>query len=361
MHSLLFIPDISGFTQFVTETEIAHSRHIVAELLELLIDADTLGLTVAEIEGDAILFYKYEDVPPVEALFDQAREMFTRFHAHLKQYETRRICQCGACTTAHKLTLKIVAHSGPVEFLEVKNFRKPYGSDLILVHLLLKNDIPSSEYLLLTDQVCGPPNTTPQPNWGEVARGSNEYRDVGLIPYKYVSLAPLHAEVPEPQPLAPFALTNNPIVLETTVNRSVDAVYDLASTLAYRTRFNTEVDDFLYEPDRVNRMGTRHQCIVNGKVLDFETIAADFGEDVIVYGERPENPPLVADYALFWLLQEDGPRTHLRLEAHIHPRPGLQHILALPFRVAIKWNMQRILASFQRVAEAETDAPLTPA
>ena len=34
---LLFIPDISGFTRFVNETEIDHSRLIIQELLE---DAD---------------------------------------------------------------------------------------------------------------------------------------------------------------------------------------------------------------------------------------------------------------------------------------------------------------------------------
>ncbi|MFC2085655.1 hypothetical protein ACFLRO_00420 [Bacteroidota bacterium] len=31
---LLFVPDISGFTQFVKATEISHSRHIIQELLE---------------------------------------------------------------------------------------------------------------------------------------------------------------------------------------------------------------------------------------------------------------------------------------------------------------------------------------
>ena len=38
--TLLFVPDISGFTRFVNETEISHSRHIIAELLETLIDAN---------------------------------------------------------------------------------------------------------------------------------------------------------------------------------------------------------------------------------------------------------------------------------------------------------------------------------
>ena len=40
---LLFIPDISGFTRFVNETEIEHSRLIIQELLELLINANQIG------------------------------------------------------------------------------------------------------------------------------------------------------------------------------------------------------------------------------------------------------------------------------------------------------------------------------
>ena len=35
---LLFIPDITGFTEFVTNIELTHSRHIIQELLEILID-----------------------------------------------------------------------------------------------------------------------------------------------------------------------------------------------------------------------------------------------------------------------------------------------------------------------------------
>ena len=60
---LLFIPDISGFTRFINETEINHSRLIIQELLEILINANNIGLEVSEVEGDAILFYKFGDLP----------------------------------------------------------------------------------------------------------------------------------------------------------------------------------------------------------------------------------------------------------------------------------------------------------
>jgi hypothetical protein len=36
--ALIFIPDISGFTEFVTFTEINHAKHIIEELLSVIID-----------------------------------------------------------------------------------------------------------------------------------------------------------------------------------------------------------------------------------------------------------------------------------------------------------------------------------
>ena len=66
--ALYFIPDISGFTKFVTSTEIEHSRHIISELLELLIDANILGLKLVEIEGDALFMYTTDDQSMKELL-----------------------------------------------------------------------------------------------------------------------------------------------------------------------------------------------------------------------------------------------------------------------------------------------------
>jgi len=53
-NALIFIPDISGFTKFVNETEISHSQHIIQELLETIVNSNTLGLSLSEIEGGAV-------------------------------------------------------------------------------------------------------------------------------------------------------------------------------------------------------------------------------------------------------------------------------------------------------------------
>jgi hypothetical protein len=65
---LLFIPDISGFTRLVNEIEIEHSRHIIQQLLEVIINANESGLEISEIEGDAILFYKFGEPLELEVL-----------------------------------------------------------------------------------------------------------------------------------------------------------------------------------------------------------------------------------------------------------------------------------------------------
>ncbi|MEO0877629.1 MAG: DUF2652 domain-containing protein, partial [Bacteroidota bacterium] len=101
--SLLFLPDISGFTEFVQNTEVEHSQHVIAELLEILIDANTIGLELAEIEGDALFFYKEEQVPTLEEFLEQVELMYTAFYSHLKLLEKHRICPCNACAKAPEL------------------------------------------------------------------------------------------------------------------------------------------------------------------------------------------------------------------------------------------------------------------
>ena len=93
---LLFIPDISGFTRFVNEVEIGHSRFIIQQLLEVLIKANDFGLEISEIEGDAILFYRFGD-SKLNEIYWHEEKMFNAFHRQLSLYEDHRICHREAC------------------------------------------------------------------------------------------------------------------------------------------------------------------------------------------------------------------------------------------------------------------------
>src|SRR5688572_29395887 len=192
---LLFIPDISGFTRFVNETEINHSRLIIQELLEIMINSNQIGLEVSEIEGDAILFYKFGKSPELEELYKQVEKMFCEFHRHLNAYDQLRYCYCTACTSAINLTLKIITHYGEFTGYNVKNFSKLIGKDIIVAHQLLKNDIDQHEYWLVTDGLGGDKISDDLPaklNWNK----SSKQTETGTIPFQYTQLSHLKNQIP---------------------------------------------------------------------------------------------------------------------------------------------------------------------
>jgi hypothetical protein len=130
--AIILIPDISGFTDFTTTTEIDHSAHITTELLELIVNSNETEFTLAEIEGDAVLFYRTGEPLQREQLVDQCLSMFSNFHRQLMVIERDTVCQCGACQSATNLTLKFVAHFGAIKEVKVAHFVKATGVDMII-------------------------------------------------------------------------------------------------------------------------------------------------------------------------------------------------------------------------------------
>jgi len=176
-NGFIFIPDISGFTQFVNNVELKHSQHIIRELLEIILDANEMGLKVSEVEGDAILFYKLGELPDLDVAYRQVEKMFLSFHKHLALYESLRTCHCKACVSAIHLSLKIITHYGEFAEFKIKNFLKLIGKDVIVAHQLLKNDIPEHEYWLITDDLSGgvpPGKFTPWIKWDQGSKQVNE-------------------------------------------------------------------------------------------------------------------------------------------------------------------------------------------
>ena len=152
--AIILIPDISGFTGFTGATEIDHAAHIITELLELIVASNETDFTLAEIEGDAVLFYRKGEPLRRERLIDQCLRMFANFHQRLMVIERDTVCQCGACQTASKLTLKFIVHFGYIKEIKVAQFVKATGINMIVAHRLLKNDIGAHEYILITEPCC---------------------------------------------------------------------------------------------------------------------------------------------------------------------------------------------------------------
>jgi hypothetical protein len=153
--TLLLIADIGGYTRFMNANRLtlSHAQQLVADLLESLLDGADGVFEVSKLEGDAVLLYSPTGRPlPSGTELEQVLvRMRGAFRRKRDQFAVDNSCSCEACQQAGRLTLKFVTHPGEVAFQKVRSFRELAGVDVILVHRMLKNDVPVPEYLLMTE------------------------------------------------------------------------------------------------------------------------------------------------------------------------------------------------------------------
>lgn len=355
--SLLFLPDISGFTKFVQTTEAAHSQHVIAELLEVLIDANTQDMRLAEIEGDALFFYKEDEIPSQERLLAQIETMFTAFYSHLKLLETNRICPCNACASAPDLQLKIVAHCGDLQFIEVKGNRKPFGQQVIEAHRLLKNSIDSENYALISKELA---STIELPiyYYSKLYRfkeGADNY-DGKELPYIYTLIdnGKLSLNSFDKGMKVNFERPPN-VSLQKDFEVSAKSLMEYITNYGYRHNWVKGVDKFEYNEDEVTRLGSEHVCVINGKHLDFVTVTKDVEMGKLIYGEMTTSPPPVdAAYQFYTIEPISESSCKLTIEGYWEAKSPLKKLaIALFVKRLFKKNIQEAMNGLHLFAEKE--------
>ncbi len=324
--STLFIPDISGFTKFVKNTEIKHGQHIIEELIALILKEGSKSFEVAEIEGDAVFFFKHNKKLSIDAIAAEAERIYTAFHTHLQAYDHRRICNCGACSTASDLQLKFVTHSGEIALADFgKDKNKPYGEPVIAVHRLLKTKIGHKEYLLFSDGFRGEEQTQ--------VDGSGSYQDqeLGTIPFGYrliddwrEGITPLEAHLPEVKP-------DIQVLAKRKIPFNIDILHTFITDFRYRHLWNHEADDIIFDESKINQIGAEHYCIVNGKNLFFDTIKPKVEEVQRSYGEVLKNP---------------SPLSYFETNFVMTPIDDNATLLDFRMSAKFKWVWQKLLSRF---------------
>ena len=289
--AIVFIPDISGFTDFTSATEIDHAAHIITELLELLVESNQSGFTLAEIEGDAVLFYRTGEPLGRQQLVEQCLTMFSTFHQRLMVIERDTVCQCGACQSASNLTLKFIAHFGYLKEIKVARFVKATGVDMIVAHRLLKNDIDSHEYILMTEACCeavGPSDQHPALQW---SKSSHAYDAIGTIKYEFATLSGYRKQIVPPAAPPRFVVEKGEDNLELVINAPLKAVYQTLIDVDKRPEWLDGVDTINREMTS-ERIGMRHNCVFHGLKLINTAVHRDFHEDRAFYSEKVEIPEI---------------------------------------------------------------------
>ena len=153
----LVLADISGFTAFVTTTELEHGPPIIAELLEAVIGRLAPPLQIQEVEGDAVFAFALDDrLVPAVTLLDVVDDAFAAFRTRRRALADDGSCACRACRSVGSLDLKVIAHHGAFLRQTVAGHSQLGGTDVILAHRLLKNRLArTAGYLLLTEAALG--------------------------------------------------------------------------------------------------------------------------------------------------------------------------------------------------------------
>jgi hypothetical protein len=317
--ALIYIPDISGFTRFVNDTEIQHSQHIIEELLEVLLESNDLMMDVSEIEGDAILFYRVGDPPQPNQISEQIKNMFINFHSYLQVIERDTLCRCGACRTASKLTLKFFVHYGEIGISKIREHTKLMGKNVILVHRLMKNNVESDEYLLMTEDYTKNHEKSQMRehlNWSDLKEDKISYEHIGEISYSYIELSSLCNQIKPIVQVPDVEKFPNPIEFSIHINAPMDFTYRIVIDLASRTKWSEGLNKISYDEKEIPRIGSKHICDLPVGQLELETVQNKHVDKKIEYAERATKSLILPSATTLYILEENQNGTHFKIQFH---------------------------------------------
>ncbi|GAB3830360.1 DUF2652 domain-containing protein [Hymenobacter jeollabukensis] len=303
--ALLLIPDISGFTRFIAEAHHPQAPHLVADLLEILIEANCLNLEVAEIQGDAILFYRLGEPPPVAELVEQCRRIFLDFQNYLQLVARDTNSELAAALHEAGLTLKIIGHYGRVSVADIREFRKLLGRDVIVAHRLLKNNVVGSEYVLLTEGYLN----TQQPAevarcfaWTRLQPSATRYDYLGDIRYFYAYLTPLRLLVQAEIDQGKLPVTCR-VLARRTVAAPLSQVLRVVSNLRLRPRWLAGTTAVHYDVTKAHRPGANYKLDLYAGQIDLQVVQRLESDGHTEYVEKVAHWRLFPNALLFFRLE----------------------------------------------------------
>lgn len=192
--ALICIPDISGFTRFMVENNTEFSKKIIPSLLRTIINSNKINLSVGEIEGDAVVFYRFGVMPTLMEIIEQCKLFYINFNSKLKDLMSEFADDFQKNASTNRLSLKIVVHAAEISSTHIEGIPKLIGEDVVVIHKLLKNSIEEPEYILLTDKLLinySKEEIAEVFNWDKLIKGKDKYEFIGLINYSYITLNPV--------------------------------------------------------------------------------------------------------------------------------------------------------------------------
>jgi len=151
------IADISGYTGYLADVELDHAQDILADLIGAVVTALRPNFRLAKLEGDAAFTYMIGETIDGSMLLDTIERCYFGFRRRRRDVRQATSCDCNACVRIPDLDLKFVVHHGVAIIQKVAGRQELLGSDVIVAHRLLKNEVVESmgiKAYALISQAC---------------------------------------------------------------------------------------------------------------------------------------------------------------------------------------------------------------
>ena len=275
----LVLADISGYSSFVAQTEVDHSWSILHELLDTVVRSVQGRMDVSQVEGDAILFITGLST---EDVVNAVEGTFVAFHRRLRDMQAVTTCPCSACANIGILKLKFVVHHGRFSRQRLGNVEQLHGTDVIVAHRLLKNKVPSKEYLLVTDAVL---ERLPEQMRRRFTPHSEEF-DLGPISGGYEEIAYLwqQAEATERKRVAPEeAMVNSEVVVDAPLSQVYKKM--LRPDIMERYLFADDVEQVAGA--RGEDLGAEFHCHHGGRLVSMRVVSLIPEQELTLIADQP--------------------------------------------------------------------------
>ena len=136
------ITDISGYTEYLTGSELDHANEILQSLFDAQLRAVEHPFIISGFRGDAIFMYVPEtNFIQSQSFLEALENFYIVFADTLQQIQYNTTCTCRACKNMSMLDLKMCTHYGEYLVQKLGDREELLGADVIVPHRMLKNNV----------------------------------------------------------------------------------------------------------------------------------------------------------------------------------------------------------------------------
>jgi len=141
-HGYIVIADITGYTAFLSSSELEHAEDSLRSLINLLIEQTKPPLVISRLQGDAVISYAPQaSFLQGQTLVEIIENTYVAFRQARERMQLNTTCTCAACQNIPNLDLKFLVHYGNYILQPTPMYQELVGNDVNLTHRLLKNRI----------------------------------------------------------------------------------------------------------------------------------------------------------------------------------------------------------------------------